>query len=43
VRQEAADRFKKSLAQFVQDNCDDDVSFKVRTGKKLGRNHKGRR
>jgi len=33
VRQEAADRFEKSLAQFVQDNCDENVSFKVRTGK----------
>jgi len=33
VRREAAARFEQSVAQFVQKNCDKDVSFKVRTGK----------
>lgn len=33
ARQEAMDRFKKSLEEFIQNNCDKTVSFKVRTGK----------
>ena len=33
VRQEAVERFKKSLEEFVQNNCDKTVSFKARTGK----------
>ena len=33
VRQEAATRFEQSLQQFIKNNCDENVSFKVRTGK----------
>jgi len=33
VRQEAAESFKKSLEEFIQNNCDKTVPFKVRTGK----------
>ncbi|MGD2271812.1 MAG: universal stress protein [Desulfobacterales bacterium] len=33
VRQEAADRFKKALEQFINDNCRDPVSYELRTGK----------
>ena len=33
VRQEAAARFEQSLQQFIKNNCDENVSFKVRTGK----------
>ena len=33
LRQEATDRFKKVLEEFVKSNCDKNVSFKIRTGK----------
>jgi nucleotide-binding universal stress UspA family protein len=33
VRQEAADRFKKALEQFISDNCREPVSYELRTGK----------
>ncbi len=33
VRQEAAARFKESVKQFIKENCDENVSFKIRTGK----------
>ena len=33
VRQEAASRFKASVEQFIKDNCDKGVTFKIRTGK----------
>lgn len=33
VRQEASDRFKATVEQFIKDNCDADVSYKIRTGK----------
>lgn len=33
VRQEATARFTQSLEQFIKNNCDENVSFKVRTGK----------
>jgi nucleotide-binding universal stress UspA family protein len=33
IRQEAADRFKKVLEEFVKSNCDKNVSFQIRTGK----------
>ncbi len=33
VRKEAGDNFKASLEKFIQDNCDEPVSFTVRTGK----------
>jgi len=33
VRQEAAVRFKESVEQFIKENCDENVSFKIRTGK----------
>ena len=33
VRREATDRFKETVEQFIKDNCDADVSYKIRTGK----------
>jgi len=33
VRQEATARFKQSLEQFIKNNCDEGVAFKIRTGK----------
>lgn len=33
VRKEATDRFKASMEQFIRDNCDESVSYKIRTGK----------
>ena len=33
VRKKAGDNFKASLEKFIQDNCDESVSFTVRTGK----------
>lgn len=33
VRNEAAEQFKSSLEAFVQENCDDSVSYHIRTGK----------
>jgi nucleotide-binding universal stress UspA family protein len=33
VRKEARDRFKASLEQFIKDNCDESVTYTIRTGK----------
>ena len=33
VRKEATDRFKESLEKFIEKNCDEPVSSRVRTGK----------
>ena len=33
VRKEAAERLKASMEQFVKTNCDDSVSYRIRTGK----------
>ncbi len=33
VRNEAADHFKEALEAFVKENCDDSVSYHVRSGK----------
>ena len=33
VRQEAADRFKASMEKFIKNNCDESVSYRIRTGK----------
>ncbi len=33
VRNEAADHFKEALTKFVKENCDDSVTFHVRSGK----------
>ena len=33
IRQEAKARFKASVEEFVKNNCDKGVSFKIRTGK----------
>ncbi len=33
VRQEATERFKESLEQFIEANCDKSVSYSIRTGK----------
>ena len=33
VRQEAKGRFKESVEQFIENNCDEKVSFSIRTGK----------
>ncbi len=33
LRREARSNFKASLEQFIQDNCDETVSYTVRTGK----------
>ena len=33
VRQEAADRFEQTVKQFWQDNCDESVTYTIRTGK----------
>ncbi len=33
VRNEAADHFKDALEAFVKENCDDSVSYHVRSGK----------
>jgi nucleotide-binding universal stress UspA family protein len=33
LRQETADRFKESLERFIKENCDESVSYTVRTGK----------
>ncbi len=33
VRKKAGDNFKASLEKFIQDNCDEPVSYTVRTGK----------
>ena len=33
VRQEASDRFKESVEQFIEANCDKSVSYRIRTGK----------
>ena len=33
VRKEATDRFKESLEKFIENNCDEPVSSRIRTGK----------
>lgn len=33
VRKEVTDRFKESLEKFIKDNCDEPVSYTIRTGK----------
>jgi len=33
VQQEATDRFKESVEQFIQANCEKAVSYRIRTGK----------
>ena len=33
VRKEAADRFRAMVEQFVRDNCDESVTFRIATGK----------
>ena len=33
VRKEATDRFKESLDEFIENNCDEPVSSRIRTGK----------
>jgi len=33
VREEARDRFKAALEQFIKENCDEAVTYTIRTGK----------
>jgi nucleotide-binding universal stress UspA family protein len=33
VREEARDRFKAALEQFIKENCDESVTYTIRTGK----------
>ena len=33
VRKEATDRFEESLEKFIENNCDEPVSSRIRTGK----------
>jgi len=33
VQQEATERFKESVEQFIKANCDESVSYRIRTGK----------
>jgi nucleotide-binding universal stress UspA family protein len=33
VRKEARDRFKAALEQFIKANCDESVTYTIRTGK----------
>ena len=33
LRQETTNRFKESLQKFIQENCDESVSYTIRTGK----------
>jgi len=33
VQQEATDRFKESVEQFIEANCDKAVSYRIRTGR----------
>ena len=33
VRKEAQNRFKAALEQFIQDHCDESVTYTIRTGK----------
>jgi universal stress protein F len=33
IRQKAADQFKEALENFIAENCDDPISYRIRTGK----------
>jgi nucleotide-binding universal stress UspA family protein len=33
VREEAKNRFKEALEKFIKENCDKDVTYRVKTGK----------
>jgi len=42
MREKSKNRFKESLEKFIEENCDKTVTYRLRIGKKLGRDHQSR-